>query len=544
MPDLAELALRWFRHYGIDPRHYENYISACFPQLKQYGCRLPYNEEFIEEEEDGDRASLLLHERILARVEARGGRFADGRSVDDFDPDYLRLWPCAADGAMTDAEYFSDMGLAKAQPTVPELEACVANLGAEIALNDAERKGLKAARKQAHQERKAAQKQLNEIRAGTGDAPVEDLQTVDDVTAQATFDGANHLIFTVPRGKHAADTFPKLARAYGQYYNLDIAALSLANAPPTGQDSEEKQKYLRQIGLRAHFENTKSRMAGGTCVLTGLTTAEANRRMKQFEDKCKLQEVKGGGGARHDAGPYANAPPPPEGCAHDGTTIPPVAVGRNKEAEAEGDFVPYCTNATLAPKASDTAETCAIDTYNSALGVRGYVTKGALNDAGKRNNGGALARGGGDINALQGPPSFNALHRYTLVLKPGTCNKSKKKKTGAASFAELLQCENKILFCSIMIGVGKQHKHHFGVDGNRAGGIGLVYDNGCNGRLIAYDRADDAGDPNDPTVQATALKFFTDVLQLKNPQHPTAHRLMIHKSKLADTGLRYTSPYK
>ncbi len=133
-----------------------------------------------------------------------------------------------------------------------------------------------------------------------------------------------------------------------------------------------------------------------------------------------------------------------------------------------------------------------------------------------------------------------------LVLKPGTCMKSKKKKTGgAASFAELLQCENKILFCSVMIdGVGKQHKHHFGVDGNRANGIGLVYDNGCNGRLVAYKRADYTGAPNDADVQAKALAFFTGILKLKNPTHPTAHRLMIHKNKLADTGLRYTSPYK
>ena len=40
-----------------------------------------------------------------------------------------------------------------------------------------------------------------------------------------------------------------------------------------------------------------------------------------------------------------------------------------------------------------------------------------------------------------------------------------------------------------------------------------------------------------------ALAFFTDVLQLKNPQHPAAYRLMIRKNKLADAGLRYTSPY-
>jgi hypothetical protein len=164
--------------------------------------------------------------------------------------------------------------------------------------------------------------------------------------------------------------------------------------------------------------------------------------------------------------------------------------------------------------------------------------------AGKRNNGGALAGGGVDINALQGTSSFNELHRHTLNLKPGTYKKSKKKKAGVASFAELLQCENKILCCSIMLdGVDKQHKHHFGVDGNRANGIGLVYDNGCNGRLVAYKRADYAGDPNDAAVEAKARQFFTDVLQMQNPQHLTAHRLMIHKNKLADAELRYTSPY-
>ena len=94
-------------------------------------------------------------------------------------------------------------------------------------------------------------------------------------------------------------------------------------------------------------------MGAGTCVLTGLTTAEAN------EARQKQQTHDGGGGARY------------EGHAHDGTAIPPVDTtnGRTEEAEAEDDFLPYCHNEAVAPKASNTAETCAIDTcdtYNCA----------------------------------------------------------------------------------------------------------------------------------------------------------------------------------
>jgi hypothetical protein len=319
-------------------------------------------------------------------------------------------------------------------------------------------------------------------------------------------------------------------------------------------------EFLRIEGLRKHWDTPRrSSLGPGVIVLTPLTVQVACARKKQFEDKRELQKRKGGGGARYDAGPFANAPQPAEGCAHDGTTIPRVDTtnGRTEEAEAEGEFLPYCTNEAVAPKAPKNGnEVCAAQTYIWGVGVPNFVTKAALNDAGERL-GGALLKAfkAGDTNALQGKSSFNALHRHELNLQPGIFQqeggkkqkkkKKKKKEEDAASFVEILQCESKILVCSIMIdGVGKQHKHHFGVDGNRANGIGLVYDNSCNGRLVAYNRADDAGDPNDPGVQATALAFFTAILQLKNPPHPTAHRQMIHKNKLTDPRFRYTSPYK
>ena len=436
-------------------------------------------------------------------------------------------------------------------PTVAEVEAKKKGSAAQVKNLKLMRRKLKLDLAAAEADDKANGKELAEMRAGTAavagvDEATIDAATEDGVTTVRDIDGDSNLCFLIPGTGNQFDTFAKLAKAYGKMYGLSTADIKDANALKGGE-SQRRLEILNIEGLRKHWETPrKSYLGPGVIVLTPLTVQEACARKKQFEDKRELQRRKGGGGARYDAGPFANAPPPDEGFAHDGTAIPPVDTtnGRTEEAEAEGEFLPYCHNQAFAPKASNTAETCAIDTYNSALGVSSFVTKAALNEAGKRNNGGALAGGGVDTNALQGPSSFNELHRHTLVLKPGTCKKSKKKNGHAASFAELLQCENKILFCSIMIdGVGKQHKHHFGVDGNRANGIGLVYDNGCNGRLIAYKRADYAGNPNDPVVEAKARQFFTDVLKMQNPQHPTAHRLMIHKNKLADAGLRYTSPY-